>query len=384
MTRYFNGLLAVLLLVGGAIGCGDTTGEPAADVPGDGQTETAGEAQAADPGPEAEAVAEVPAPEALPAEIEAEIPGEVPDDDATTDAPTDADAPAPVEGPAAPGTFAVVHVDNVTVDGGGGRKVTITVCEPSLDGGTTVAPGPFPLVVLSPGFSLDKSNYDSYCRHLATWGFLALIQNYSEGAFDLKHADLAADAVALIDWVQSDASGLKDRLDATRIATAGHSLGGKVSLLAATLDPRIKAVVGWDPVVAGAPGAAQDPTPVVDVPLAVLGETTDSTVGPYEQACAPAGANFQAVYDAAKPPALKVTIAGANHMVWLDDTDCGLPCLVCNPATADPAWVRLLTRRTTVAFLRRHLFDDASMDPYLTGTAMQADVDAGRVTVEGK
>ncbi len=373
----FPGVVMVALMLGGCAGGGSDAADAAVEV------------QAADPGPETEALAEVAATDdgavdVLPDEAAAETPGELPDDVVATDAPTDADAPPPVEGPSATGTFAVLHVDNLTVDGAGGRKVTITVCEPSLDGGTTVAAGPFPLVVLSPGFSLDKSNYDSYCRHLASWGFLAVIQNYSESAFDLKHADLAADAVALIDWVASDASGLKDRLDATRIATAGHSLGGKVSLLAATLDPRIKVVVGWDPVIAGAPGAAQDPTPVVDVPLAVLGETTDSTVGPYGQACAPAGANFQTVYDAAKPPALKITVAGANHMVWLDDTDCGLACMVCNAATADPAWVHLLTRRTTVAFLRKHLLDDASMDPYLAGAAMQADVDAGRITVDAK
>ncbi len=363
---------AVLVSMAGCSADGGSAADPATDAaeeagdPGPVDAD-AGDGSGADPG----------APDVGDAEDEGQ-------GDAGEEAGGDADVPPPVEGPGAAGALASTHADTVPIPGGGEREVVATVCTPSPDGGVTTGAGPFPLVVLSPGFGTDKSSYDSYCRHLASWGFVVVLQNYSESSFKMVHAHLAEDVSRIIDWVASPQSGLADRLDVERVATAGHSLGGKVSLLAATIDPRVKAVVGWDPVVGGAPGSEPDPAPVVDVPLVVLGETTDAVPGPYGQACAPAGQNFQAVFEAAKPPAIQVTVAGANHMAWVDDPDCGLPCLVCNEGTSDPAWVRMLTRRTTVAFLRRHLLGDAEMDAFLTGEAMQADEAAGRVRVATK
>lgn len=46
--------------------------------------------------------------------------------------------------------------------------------------------------------------------------------------------------------------------------------------------------------------------------------------------------------------------------------------------------VHSLARRTTVAFLRRHLLGEAAMDRWLTGAGMQADAAAGRLAFTSK
>src|SRR5512141_1433226 len=159
---------------------------------------------------------------------------------AAADAPPGTPDGAAAVDPAMPGPYDV-HVD----DGGSvatpkGNE-TITVYAPSSDGGATIAPGAFPLVVVSPGFSIGRAAYANTCRHLATWGYVVLIHDYASG----NHQDHAAGVVAIVTWVLGASSGLATHVDPAAIATAGHSMGGKVSILAAILDPRIKAVVGW-------------------------------------------------------------------------------------------------------------------------------------------
>jgi hypothetical protein len=46
-------------------------------------------------------------------------------------------------------------------------------------------------------------------------------------------------------------SAFKQRIDATKIAVAGHSKGGKLAFFASALDARIDLVIGWDPVNGG-------------------------------------------------------------------------------------------------------------------------------------
>ena len=66
--------------------------------------------------------------------------------------------------------------------------------------------------------------------------------------------------VVLMDWVAAQAAGgvgpLGSKADTERLALAGHSMGGKISLLAATEDPRPLAVLGparWTPPAARCP-----------------------------------------------------------------------------------------------------------------------------------
>jgi len=96
--------------------------------------------------------------------------------------------------------------------------------------------------------------------------------------------------------------------------------------------------------------------------IAAVGETTNG--GGSGMPCAPAADNFQSFYAAAKSPAFAMTVNGADHMDWVDDPSCGL-CGFCSPGSAAPELARTVTRRLDVAWLRRQLFADAAMDPWL-------------------
>lgn len=292
----------------------------------------------------------------------------------------DAGAPAadagrtPAGDPADPGAYAVHVADDVAIPVGGGTA-TATICSPSDDGGGHPAAGRFPLVILSPGFQLPRDQYASACRHLASWGFVVVLQDYAGDGGILSppnHQQLAEDVGDVIDWVLDASDGLAARVDAAHIATVGHSLGGKVSILAAILDDRVGATVGWDPVDAtppidnGSPSVTPERMDELTVPIAVLGETLDATGG--FSPCAPAEDNYVQYFEhaCAAPVALEITIDGADHMDWVDDrAGCGFTCSVCRTGTADDAHTRAITRRATTAFLLAHLMGAGGYESFL-------------------
>jgi len=233
-----------------------------------------------------------------------------------------------------------------------GRTVQATVFTPS-------SPGPRPLVVISPGFQMARAQYTSYARHLATWGFAVVLTDYAGGSLFPNHTTLANDVPKVIDWALAQPALA---VAPTQIALAGHSLGGKISVYAASLDPRVKAVVAWDPVDANSPSVAPELMANLTAAIAVVGETTNGSGG--GMPCAPTADNFQAFYAAAASPALAVTVVGADHMDWVDDPSCGL-CGFCSPGAAPEERARVVTRRLDVAWLRRYLLADLSMDTWL-------------------
>jgi fermentation-respiration switch protein FrsA (DUF1100 family) len=269
--------------------------------------------------------------------------------------------------PADDGDFTVTMMTASIPGATQGRTLAATVFVP------TGGPSPRPLVIVSPGFQMARTQYVSYASHLASWGFVAIVTDYAESGFFVDHAKLAADVPAVIDWALAQ-SALA--VDAQRIATAGHSLGGKISVFAATLDSRIEAVVGWDPVDSNNPSVAPEKMTSLAAAVAVVGETTNGSGG--GMPCAPTADNFASFYAAASSPALAMTVMGADHMDWVDDSSCSL-CGFCSPGTADPALVHRVTRRLDVAWLRRHLLGDTTMDVWLT-----APPEAGAVSIQHK
>jgi predicted dienelactone hydrolase len=280
----------------------------------------------------------------------------------------DSAPPAGVD-PATDGTYAVTTATVSIPGAGAGRTLTTTIYRP-----TGVA-SPAPFVIVSPGFQMARSQYASFARHLATWGFVVALTDYADDSFFPDHQELAHDVGAVIDWAlaQTDPS-----IDLDRIGAVGHSLGGKVSVLAAVGDARIGAIVGWDPVDSTSPSVAPELISGIAAPVAVIGETTNASGG--GMPCAPAAENFQQFYAAAAAPALEMTMNGADHMDWVDDPSCGF-CGFCTAGTLDPATTRTATRRLDVAWLRRHLFDDATMDPWLSNPP---EVGGGQATVMRK
>jgi pimeloyl-ACP methyl ester carboxylesterase len=313
------------------------------------------------------------------------------DSDSTdsTDSPGEPDASSPGDpdggtpGQADPvgelGPFDILSKD-VTAAG-----AAATLFAPSSDGGQTIAPGQHPLVVVSPGFQLARVEYAQKARHLASWGFVVLTQDFA-GGFSPDHMAYAEQVSEVMDWAMGGSSGIAASVDTGKLAAVGHSMGGKVSMLAAALDERIGAVVGWDPVDAIPPGGgggisvAPEMMNAIVAKVAVIGETLDAAGG---MPCAPAADNYTQYYTAAKSPALEVTVVGGDHMDWAENGG-GFAGLFCQKGTATPENVLGLTNRTTTAWLRRHLLGDSSMDVYLTGAVIQADVEAGLVGLRSK
>jgi predicted dienelactone hydrolase len=288
-----------------------------------------------------------------------------------------------VDDPNLDGPFTVGEL-TATADSSSGNDVPLHAFYPTAG---PVA-GPYPVVVIGHGFQLPASQYTSYARRLATHGFVAMTNDFDAG-FSPNNVDNANDMLAGLDWAAAEAA-LAGIADANNAGMSGHSLGGKVALLAASYDARVKASITLDPV----DGAMNcNPTDCPDVsnlmPLAIptgfLGETIDASGG-FFGACAPAADNFTTFYAGTTSPSLSVTITGANHMSFLDDVaGCGITCTFCNAATAPDATVNSLAKAYVVAFYRRHLKGEAAYDSFLTGADAQARyVDTGLATIQSK
>ncbi|MCC7384464.1 MAG: hypothetical protein IT384_21635 [Deltaproteobacteria bacterium] len=251
-----------------------------------------------------------------------------------------------------------------------------------------------PLVVIAPGYQIAPAQYLTYAEHLASFGYVACTAAYSVGLVT-SHVDAAADLTGAVDELLAlgadSTSPFFDRIDSSRIALVGHSLGGKLAVLAAAADARVKAIVGLDPVDA-APFCTQarcpDATDLLPlaIPIAVLGETLDATPVIGTQACAPADGSYATFYDAASSPALEVTVTGAGHMSFIGSrATCGLTCSACQTPTADQDQVLTLARSYLVSFLERHLRGNTAYQTYLTGAlATQRYVTPGRATLRSK
>jgi len=248
--------------------------------------------------------------------------------------------------------------------------------------------GPYPVIVVGHGFQLPASQYASYIRRLATHGFVALTADFPTSFFGVSNVDNAADLLASLDWAAT-APALAGSADTAQAGMTGHSLGGKLALLAASTDPRIKATITLDPVdgsMSCNPTDCPDVSDLMplDIPTGFIGETTDAQ-GTF-QACAPAADNFATFYAGTVAPSLQVTVLGANHMSFIDDVaGCGLTCSFCNDATVDNATVGALSRSYVVAFYRRWLKGESDYDAYLTGAQAQARyVATGVATIQSK
>lgn len=297
-------------------------------------------------------------------------------------------------------------------EGGGGGTVT-DLDDPNLDGPYTYdeadastadtngdpmdihvafptggpSAGPYPIVIVAHGFQLPASQYYGYAQRLASHGFVAVAPEYPTSFLGVSNVDNANDLLLAADYVASQPSY---NGDGATLGATGHSLGGKLSLLAATMEPAIKASITLDPVDSSMNCSPQDCPDVselmpLSIPTGFIGETVDAT-GSFGQACAPQADNFQTFYAGTTAPSIEIEALGANHMSFLDDVaSCGFTCGFCNDATADNADVNGMSKALVVAFYRRYLNNETGYDAYLTGaTAQSRYVATGQATIQSK
>lgn len=128
----------------------------------------------------------------------------------------------------------------VVIDSGGYRLLGTFYTAPGGD--------PKPTAILLHGVPGIEKNVD-LAHALRENGWNCLLIHYrgcwgSEGTYRLK--TVPVDVIAALDFLGRDDTG---RVDPSRVALIGHSLGGWAAILAAAADERVKAVTVYSPVV---------------------------------------------------------------------------------------------------------------------------------------
>src|SRR5262249_35567113 len=146
-----------------------------------------------------------------------------------------------------------------------------------------------------------------FARRLASYGIITLLRD-DPGVLTVT-TEVEADLTYLVStWLlvqNSDASSpLFGRVDLAHVGLAGHSRGGKASLLATEhgLAGKVAAWFGLDPVDASAFSGgeqARDDLGGLRIPTAYLGASVSST-------CAPVADNYAVLYAATPSPSVQL------------------------------------------------------------------------------
>ncbi len=140
--------------------------------------------------------------------------------------------------------------DSLNASAGPLAVATAGVSSPRGFGGGTiyypVAAGRYGAIAISPGFTATQSSVAWLGRRLASHGFVVITMN-TNSTLD-QPASRATQLIAALRHVaNSSGSTVQSRVDATRMAVAGHSMGGGGALIAARNNPSLKAAYPLTP-----------------------------------------------------------------------------------------------------------------------------------------
>jgi len=244
--------------------------------------------------------------------------------------------------------------------------------------------GAHPVVVLAPGLAQPATAYHDYGQRLASHGIITLIRDDPNVVED--STAVAADiSYVVATWLPAENTGsgmLAGKVDLAHIGLAGHSRGGKSSLLAAEMGAmgKVRAWFGLDAIDAtlfSGGSQAVDGIGTVGIPTAQLGT---AMVTP----CSPTAYNYQVLYAAASSPSVALLGVNSGHTQLEDQTYC-VACGVCTPmGTADSQTVLHYSVKYLTAFFARELKGDSSVGATFDGAGIQADIAAGLIMREAK
>lgn len=158
------------------------------------------------------------------------------------------------------GPYAVsqTSVSSLSVSGFGGGEIYYP---------TTTSDGTFGAIAISPGFTAYWSSISWLGPRLASHGFV-VIGIETNSTLD-QPASRGTQLLAALDYL-TQRSSVRTRIDASRLAVAGHSMGGGGSLEAASDRPSLQAAVPL------APWNADKTWSELQVPTLIIGGESDT------------------------------------------------------------------------------------------------------------
>jgi len=116
-------------------------------------------------------------------------------------------------------------------------------------GGTIYYPntaGSYGVVVVAPGYCETKDKVAWFAKRLATHGFVTMAMNFIS-TLDLVEWRATQLRTAVKYMTNSSSSTVRSRIDTSRRAVAGHSMGGGATLVASKQDSTLKAGIPLTP-----------------------------------------------------------------------------------------------------------------------------------------
>lgn len=161
------------------------------------------------------------------------------------------------------GTFATAETSVGGGNGFGGAKIYYP---------TDTSKGTFGAIAVVPGYTATWAAEGAWMGHwLASFGFVVIgIDTNSRNDFDVARG---TQLLAALDYL-TQRSTVRTRVDPTRLAVMGHSMGGGGAISAALRRPTLKAAIG------NAPYSASQNLTNMRVPTALLAGQRDGTVSP--------------------------------------------------------------------------------------------------------
>jgi dienelactone hydrolase len=228
---------------------------------------------------------------------------------------------ASIEATSGPFATASTSVSDFSTPGFGSGTITYP---------TTTTAGTFGAVVVAPGYTASESSISWLGPRLASQGFVVMTFN-TQSRYD-QPAARGDQLLAALDYLTTSSS-VRTRIDASRQAVVGHSMGGGGTLEAAKDRPSLRAAVGltpWD----------LDKTwPEIRTPSLVIG-AEDDTVAPVASHAIP----FYTSIPSATPKAY-LELAGASHFA--------------------PNSPNTTLASSTISWLKRYVDDDTRYTQFL-------------------
>lgn len=213
---------------------------------------------------------------------------------------------------------------------------------------TTTSDGTFGAVVIAPGFTAGSTSYLSLAERVASHGFVTFaIDTNSRMDFPDSRGD---QILAALDYLTGQSS-VRSRIDASRLAAAGHSMGGGGTLAAADDRPSLQAAVALQP------WHTTKSWPGIDVPTMIIGAENDTVASPTSHS--------EPFYNSIPASSEKAYVELNNEGHFAGNS---------NPA--DQA-------RAMITWLKRYVDDDTRYEPLMCPPPSSSDYQEWRDTCPG-